>query len=66
MTDTPYAGRSQDERVAARQGKPVAAQEQPGGAMARTGRGSRRNWRTMTPPTGCSMLPAAILAARQR
>ncbi|WP_013591954.1 hypothetical protein [Paraburkholderia phenoliruptrix] len=29
-----YAGKSHDERVAARKGKPVAAQEQPGGEMA--------------------------------
>ncbi|MBR8126213.1 hypothetical protein KDW39_23980 [Burkholderia multivorans] len=29
-----YAGKSQDERVAAGKGKPVAAQEQPGGDMA--------------------------------
>jgi hypothetical protein len=29
-----YAGKSHDERVAAREGKPVAAQEQPGGDMA--------------------------------
>ncbi|CDY76950.1 hypothetical protein BGLT_05861 [Caballeronia glathei] len=35
MTD--YAGRSQEERIAARKGRKQKAQEQPGGAMAKEG-----------------------------
>ena len=40
MTSETYAGRSHDDRVAARKGKPVPAQEQAGGGMAVPGTAS--------------------------
>lgn len=37
MSSETYAGRSHDDRVAARNGAPVPAQQQPGGELAEPG-----------------------------